>query len=526
MNEKMKPDRFKLHLFLITAGSLLLGAGFQGVLPIGDFWLGFLAAAACFLFSAVLLYMAWRTSQGGKVVAWMMLAAFLLRAAYGLFLAWGLPRFGYPEPTQQAGFVFTDAFRREQSAWALAGSDQPVTAAFSDAYGADQYGGLLALSALVYRYLSPDAFRPALVSILAACAGALGIPFLVSAIKRRFSSQVVKLSGWMLALYPEGILLGAAQMREPFLILFFTIVLWAASHWLDRQELRREKVWQVLSFAVVGAAGFALFSYRVALPVLGAVLLRVWVVESAQFKRRRIKILGWMIIIIGAAVALILLMDWIGEASRWDALLTVRASGMVQFQLERLPEWLHFPFIVGYGLFQPVLPAAIADSAPWIWRSLGILRGIGWYLLLPLLVYAFIKVWRVESPTKKRWLTVMILVIWAWIFIASARAGGDQWDNPRYRTIFLPWMAITASWGLRYAFKTKDRWLQRALAVEGIFLAFLTYWYISRYYPVVPGMDFLVMAASILVLSTLLLVGGWLRDRQRARNQPADEISD
>jgi hypothetical protein len=73
----------------------------------------------------------------------MMVTAFILRLAFGVFLAWGLPQFGYEEPTQQAGFVFFDAFRRDGSAWDLAQSGDPLSIAFSDEYSSDQHGGLL-----------------------------------------------------------------------------------------------------------------------------------------------------------------------------------------------------------------------------------------------------------------------------------------------------------------------------------------------------------------------------------------------
>ena len=154
-----------------------------------------------------------------------------------MFLAWGLPQFGYEEPAQQAGFVFYDAFRRDGSAWELAQSGDPLTLAFSDEYSSDQYGGLLWMSALVYRMLSPDAYQPGLMLILSAAAMALSVPFLVQFTRRRLVDSMGLWSGWILALYPEGLLLGASQMREPFYILLFSIILWAAGQWLERKKL-------------------------------------------------------------------------------------------------------------------------------------------------------------------------------------------------------------------------------------------------------------------------------------------------
>jgi peptidoglycan/LPS O-acetylase OafA/YrhL len=153
---------------------------------------------------------------------------------------------------------------------------------------------------------------------------------------------------------------------------------------------------------------------------------------------------------------------------------------------------------------------------------LGIFRALGWYALAPLLVYALVSVWRLEPSVKKRWLVVMVLVITAWVLVASARAGGDQWDNPRYRTIFLPWMAAVAAWGITHARQTRDRWLCRALLIEGIFLLFFTYWYIGRYYLGVLRLELFAIIGMVVGLSIGVIVWGWLRDRRRTREDAPD----
>jgi len=498
---------------LIAAGSLSAGALYQAILAVGRFWPGFLAASLLIFLCSITLYLAWHAAGRGKTLAWLMFLAFFVRLALGLFLAWGLPRFGYDEDPQLAGFVFEDAYRRDGSAWTLAQSGEPLLVAFSDAYETDQYGGILALSASIYRTFSPDAYRPALISILAAGAMVLSLPFLMSVVQRQFDRKTGIWAGIILGFYPEGVLLASSQMREPFFILFFAIVIWSVSYWLDRRRLK-----VAIPVFLFSAVSLLLFSFRIAVPILGVVLLWVWVVESAGIKKAWIKAVGWVVIGIGVAVAIWVIRDWIAEVLRWDTLQTVTASGRVQFQLESLPAWLHFPFVLIYGIFQPVLPAAIAAPAPWIWRSLGIFRALGWYAVLPLLVYALIRVWHEKSVKKKRWLIVMIVVVVGWIVISSARAGGDQWDNPRYRTIFLPWIAFVCSWSLQFASRTRDRWLTRGVIVEGIFLAFFTEWYISRYYPIIPRLNFWVMIVLIFLLSLAVVIGGWLQDRKRAQN--------
>ena len=113
------------------------------------------------------------------------------------------------------------------------------------------------------------------------------------------------------------------------------------------------------------------------------------------------------------------------------------------------------------------------------------------------------------------------LAVWFWIILASARAGGDQWDNPRYRVILLMFQAALAAYALLWARQNHDRWLGRVLAVEGIFLLFFGYWYIARYTHWQAGqVHIFVIFALIAVFGGLILVGGWLWDRRKnARNK-------
>jgi hypothetical protein len=78
-------------------------------------------------------------------------------------------------------------------------------------------------------------------------------------------------------------------------------------------------------------------------------------------------------------------------------------------------------------------------------------------------------------------------------------------------------MAVIAGWAVNFAKEKQDRWLGRVYLIEGIFLAFFTEWYISRYYPVIPRLDFWVMILLILILSTAVIIYGWLRDKRRSQ---------
>jgi hypothetical protein len=509
MRNETGNTRKLIHLGVLLAGSLGLGALIQAILPVGEFWRGMLAGALLIFLVGVVTYLAWRRAGEGRVLAWMMLAAFALRLAYGVFLAWGLPQYGYDEAPQRAGFVYYDPFVREGNAWALAQSDRPLTDGFRGNNLGDQYGGMFTMSAFIYRFVSPDGFRPILITILAAGASALSLPFLVAALRRRFDGKIATRAGWIMALYPESILLGASQMREPFLILFFTTMLWAGLKWTEQPKAKLALIVFLLS-----TIGLFMFSLLVAVPITGVVILWIYVIKSPEIKQKWVKFAIWVIVVLGLLGGFWLAFDWIKEVFRWDTSVTIARSGMLQFQLERLPAWVSFPFVLVYGLFQPVLPAALAAPAPWIWKSLAIFRAVGWYALLPLLGYTFIRVWKLAPSKTRRMMIFLVLAVGVWILTSSARAGGDQWNNPRYRTIFLPWMALLAGWGVWISEQTEDRWLARVFLIEGVMVACFTCWYLSRYSHILPPIHFWLVIGVIGSVSLLIIIIGLVKDHK------------
>ena len=173
-------------------------------------------------------------SGGGKTLGYIIALAFLLRLAVGVTLHLALPVYGHDDEDDRAGYVYTDAHKRDNQAWALATSERPILDAFSSKYASDQYGGLLAFNTLIYRYLSPDAQRPLLLIVFSAFFAALGIPFLWKSVRQIFGEKVAWASAWIFALYPESILLGASAMREPYLLTFSAFALWGFVEWQYR----------------------------------------------------------------------------------------------------------------------------------------------------------------------------------------------------------------------------------------------------------------------------------------------------
>ncbi len=506
--------------------SLTLGAGITSMIESNSFWQGMISTTLLIGISIGVLYLLHRYARGGKTLAWMMLVAFTLRLGIGIWLMQELPVQGYPTDQQKAGYVFFDAFKRDTQAYNLAKSEKPVISTFTKRYASDQYGGYLALSMLVYRYLSPDTHRPILMLILSALAGAAVIPFFWLLAKRFLSRSIAVISAWIIVLFPQGVLMGASQMREAWISLFMVIGFWSFLEWISDTHSR--KIWLL----GIGLVGLLLLSPGFIFLLL-ILLIGWWVLEK---RKKPIPLWAVITLIIFVVTGVLILsyglsrpdqtgndspieviINWFRNAIAWDMRLSATGSGRLSYLFETLPVVFQFPFILVYGILQPVLPAAILDDARWIWNLISSILAAGWYLLLPLLIYAVFAV-RSEKDERLRakliWITVLS---WLWIIISSARAGGDQWDNPRYRVIMLPWMAIICSWAWMWAQEQGRFWLNRILLCEGVFLLVFTQWYVSRYLHIFSRLDLKVMILLIFVLMAVILATGWWKEHRRKK---------
>lgn len=504
------------HLKWLLPLSALMGALLAAVQP-GAWWRGALVFGLLAALGLWSLRRAWLWAGRGNMLAWSMALALGLRLLVGVAWAALLPEYGYDTPQQNAGYVFYDAFRRDGQAWDLAQSGGSLLNAFSQSYAADQYGGLLAFSALLYRVFSPDAHRSLLLVLAGAWAASISLAFACKAIATAGGQPYALPAVWLLALYPESVLMGSSQMREPFLIALMSVSTWGFVRW-HYQSSRAGWGWLAL-----GLGGMLLVSPSVAAFTL--IWLAGWL-----WLRRAHALVTWRALAVAGLVGLAALAlfalginrsgslsrlwDWFVQAARWDMLLGLRGSGWVQNLMEQMPEWMEMPFVLGYGLAQPVLPAALIEPSLPIWQILGILRALGWYALLPFLVFGTLSLaWRPEAG-RRLWMW-MAATGWAWIILAALRSGGDQWDNPRYRVIFLLIQALVFA----YAWQARrNRWLGRVLAMEGVFLLFFGQWYISRYWTAMGRLPFFTMAALIVVCWGVIVAGGLAWDAWRKRH--------
>ncbi len=337
-----------------------------------------------------------------------------MRLLVGVSLHLGLPLYGHADEDDQAGYVFTDAHIRDDQAWKLASSDRPILDAFSRKFSSDQYGGLLAFSAFVYRYLSPDAQRPLLLILLSALVAALGVPFLWMGTRQVFGEKVAYAAAWIFALYPESILLGSSAMREPYLLTFSAMAFYGFVYGVSElageggsirfgHELAESKTAPRIWLAL-GLLGMLLVSPAIALAHL--IIFAGWVFFTDENRS-----LSWKPILVFALIfgvgllalsaslnrsgqfddasPLRVVNDWLRLAVKWDAYQLERSSGWVQKLFDGMPEWMRLPFVAVYGVLQPVLPAAVFEPDNSLWQVIYLVRAAGWYLLLPMLILSF-----------------------------------------------------------------------------------------------------------------------------------------
>jgi hypothetical protein len=476
-----------------------ISRGFQSV----EGWFSF---AVVLLMSAGLLLGGWRLVRQESPPGWvgaMMIAAALLRLAVGIFWYTSLPVWGYGSPAEINGYVMSDAYDRDRSAWDLAQSEKPLIKAFQGGYRRyDQYGGLLFMSAALYRYLAGESHPPLLIITLTAAFSSLAILFTWALTRRAWNAEAAAISAWLLVFYPEAVLIGSSQMREAFTITLVSAAFYGLVGYL------RDHSWSSLLWILFALLLCLPFSP----PITGLLMLMLFIVALVAGRvdiwrqlgkqRRALLILALLTVLVvaglwytwgsfapeGVSNPYELVGWWVKKSADWQAYLSERASGWMQKIFDSTPKWVHAPLLLAYGVVQPFLPAALSDATGAIlWRAVAVLRAVGWTFLLVLLFYAPLRALRrIDAGAKDgmeniRMVLGLSLVIWLGISISSYRGGGDQWDNPRYREAFAGLQVALAAWALAAQRQRRDPWLRHALVGAGLILAWFMPWYLRRY---------------------------------------------
>jgi hypothetical protein len=476
-------------LFVLSLWLAWTSTGSQSL----DGWISFLLVL---VLCSGLAAAGWWLLRGEQPPGWLAAltcGAILLRLALGAVWYTAIPRWGHGTPAESAGYVMGDASARDQAAWKLAQSAKPLWKAFQDNRKVDQYGGMLFLSALAYRYIAGDVHQPLLMVVVSATFSGLAVLFTWAFSKRAWGRKTAWLAGWFIVLYPEAVLLGSSQMREAFMVTLTMGAFYGLLRYLQDRSLAG------LAWILMPLLLYLPFSPPFAALLTGMLALTALVysnqlLNEAHHRRRLWLIFGALLVLVlvglwfalrqfvpqGMNNPLEMLSWWIRKSAGLQAYLSQHSSGWMQKIFRSTPEWSHLPLLVAYGVVQPFLPAAlvVGSHAP-IWPWIAAWRAIGWTILLTLLIYAPLLALR--SKEDRGMARVMSLIVWASILVASFRGGGDMWDNPRYRTAFAGLQAALAAWAWIDHRRLADPWLRRALLSTAAILAWFLPWYLRRY---------------------------------------------
>jgi hypothetical protein len=534
----MNKFRLTKEFWIISLSVLFVAALLAFIEKSGHYLQGWIAYTILLGLGTASIYGVWKAVEAGQRVTIIVLVSFFLRLGIGVALTLLLPVFGYQNNAEhQAGYVYTDAYIRDNQAWSLAVSGDSLSKAFSGHLPGDQYGGMLALSAFIYRTLSPDAHRPFLILILSATFSALGVLCLWKASRGWFVEKTALLAAWIFTIYPESVLLGSSQMREAIVIPMIAVAFYGLSEILARKL--SGWFWIILS-------GIFLLPIQPLVSFISfAILLGIWFFDPSTLqvlKQRQtvltIALLVSLLLVTMLVVSSILAnlpslrgsgplsvyLTWFQNNFTFQSYVSERSSGILQSLLNSIGERWRWLIILVYGIAQPVLPAIIGDpGGAGIMRIIGFLRAAGWYALALFLVYGAFGIFRNRNDPRRFQLIWITITSWAWIMVAALNAGADQWDNPRYRAILLLWQVILAACAWEWARSRHDAWLWRWLAVEVVFVGLFTEWYLGRYYPGFIHLGIKSISLITLVICGVILIGGVIWDRkQKIKSSPRD----
>lgn len=498
-----------------VVGVIVISGGLAALDRQGAFLLAWLSYLALCSLGALLIVLVWKwvgAFEGPRSLVTVLGIALALRLCLGIGLTYALPIYGYDEEPQRAGYVFYDAYHRDKDAWALSESSQPLWSAMTDQGSSDQYGGMMFLSAAVYRFISPDLHRQLLIVTISAAIASLSVLFTWAFTNLTFGSRAAIIAAWIVALYPDAVLLGASQMREPFMMTALAMSFYGYG-------LTRKGEMRAGGAAFLAGLAIMLFISPPYAVILLGVLGLAWIWEGQSGQKRTAWVLGVIAVLgllaLGLTIrawsnigdggsGMALLNHWLVDDAKYQLHLIEKGSGWVQKLFQESPEWMHMPMATIYGLVQPFFPAGLIVTGAPIWHILVAWRGLGWFILLPLMVYApFAALKRAGFRSMPAYLSFLV---WAIAILVSYRAAGDLWDNPRYRTVFITAQAALAGWAWVHARRQHSPWLRRTAIVIGFATLLFITWYAGRYH-YIPRINLWETLGSIGIFTVVYVAG-------------------
>jgi 4-amino-4-deoxy-L-arabinose transferase-like glycosyltransferase len=424
----------------------------------------------------------------------------------------------------------SDAHARDTAAWELALSSSPLLSAFGENRHVDQYGGMAFLSGLVYRYLGGENHQPLQMIVLSASISSLTILFGWAFTRRLLGENAARIAAWILTLFPDAIILGSSQMREAFLMTLVASAIYGLVRYIQ------DRSWVGLAWLV----GSLLLMLPLSPPIAGVFLVMIIILALSMdgwhlLRQTRF----WIILAVIAVIAgvgiwlaweqiapdginnpVALVSWWFKESARWQAYFVKRSSQLIRRIINTTPDWVNSPILVGYGVLQPFLPGALLDQGLPFWKGIAIWRSIGWTLILPFLLVAPVLLLR--SQEKRKLVTGLVVTVWMGILIAAFRSGGDLWDNPRYRVVFVSLQVCLVAWVWYSQRDSKNPWLWRTILGLAIILAWFIPWYLQRSDQIIWPVDnvFTTLGLGLVsVLIVFILLYWWGRGKSKGENR-------
>jgi hypothetical protein len=309
-------------------------------------------------------------------------------------------------------------------------------------------------------------------------------PFLITALAMGLAGLLRERSGddpywWVPSLL--GLLI-ALVFSPPFALIFLAILVLA---WLwegrGRQQ-QRKWAWTIIAALGIAAAGLT---------------VRGWTTIEGRPPGGFLNLISW----------------WVTSGAEYQLSLLIENSGWVQKIFGLVPEWSQLLLATMYGLVQPFLPAALMDStSALLIRTLVSWRALGWFLLLPFLLYAPLLALRKNN--RRSLAFFFVLVVWITTLAVSYRDAGRMWDNPRWRVVFISIQAALAGWTWMKSIEIQSPWLRRTSVIVGFgTLAFLQ-WEAGRYYEF-PRLNLWNTLGLIAIFSVVFIAGSFLYDRAK-----------
>lgn len=521
-----------LSLAVLSLALAWVSTGFSGV----NGWQSFLVIS---LIGAAVLATGWwliKTKQAPNWLAALLVGAVLLRLVAGVVWFVSMPQWGHGTQAERAGYVLADAGARDKTAWKLAQSDRKLWTAFQKNLTVDQYGGMLFFSAAIYRHLGSDRHQPLLIVVLCAAFSALAVLFTWAFSRRVWDTQVANIAAWIIALYPEAVLLGSSHMREAFTITLAIASFYGLARYASAApgglDDRGVKFYDIKSLSWIGIPLLLCLplsppvSALILITLVPAAIYLLYTRTGFSLNRRLfwIVLIGLIVVILiglyltlrqftpsGMYNPLEMVNWWLTKSARLQAFLSRHASGWIQKIFRSSPTWMHVPLLTSYGILQPFLPAAlvVSSEAP-IWPWISIWRSAGWNIMLAILLYVPVLAFRKNGTSGLT--RILCIVTWLVILVASFRAGADMWDNPRYRATFTGLQAALVAWAWIQHQRLKDPWMRRALLAFGAFLVWFLPWYLYRYTHFAwPVTEFFATFGLGMASAFLLILWDWAR---------------